>query len=149
MTMARRTFFRAAALGGAGTLVSSRHAAAEWTPAEKANVQVVNDFCAAWATSDVGKITSYMSEDVLFRNGATPTPMKGRQASFDRITGVFAQYPKIVFEVVETFAKGPIVMNERNDWLDQPGAPRRLIRVVGVFMVRDGKIAEWTDYGLR
>lgn len=148
MNRGRRRFLGTGGVAAAALLGAPVIAAAEWTAAEKAVVQVVNGFCAAWTTGDVAKIVSYMSEDVLFRNGGTP-PMKGRQASFDRIKGVFAQYPKIEFEVVETFAKGPIVMNERNDWLDQPGAPRRLIRVVGVFMVKDGKIAEWTDYGLR
>lgn len=135
-------------MGVAGLLAAPRGAAAaEWTPAEKAAVQVVNDFCAAWATSDVAKIVSYMSEDALFRQGANV--WNGRQASFDRISKVFAQYPKIEFEVVETFARGPIVFNERKDWLDQPGQPRRLIHLVGVFVVRNGKIAEWTDYGLQ
>lgn len=147
MKQDRRTFVRIGAMGGAGVLAPVGHAAAEWTLAEEANVQVVNEFCAAWETGDVSKITSYMAENVLFRNSATPT-MKGREASFERITGVFARFPAIVFEVVETFAKGPLVMNERNDWLEQPGAPRRLAHVVGVFVVEDGKIAEWTDYAM-
>ena len=143
----RRYFLEAGTVAAAGLLAAARSGeAAEWTPTEKANVQVVNDFCAAWVTGDVAKIVSYMAEDALFRQGATM--FNGRQASVDRITKVFAQYPKIEFEVVETFARGPIVFNERKDWLDQPGQPRRLIHLVGVFVVRNGKIAEWTDYGL-
>jgi limonene-1,2-epoxide hydrolase len=149
MAHGRRSFLRAGALGAAGMAAFPGLARAnEWTAAEKANVQVVNAFCAAWATGDVAKITSYMTEDVIFRNRATPA-MVGRQASFDRITNVFKQYPKIEFEVIESWARGSIVMDERKDWLYQAGKEKRLIHLVGVFVMRDGKIAEWTDYGLQ
>ena len=145
----RRGFLLKAGLGSLGIAGMARTtSAAEWSAAEKANVQVVNDFCAAWSTGDVAKIVSYMSSDVAFKNGATAT-MVGRDASAERIKGVFARYKSIVFEVVETFARGPIVMNERIDYLVQPDGTRRDIPLVGVFALKDGKITEWSDYGIR
>jgi uncharacterized protein len=147
-TPGRRRFFQSVAMGAAAVAgFPALAAAADWTALERANVKVVNDFCAAWATGDVATITSYMTDDVMFRNRATP-PMVGRQASFDRITNVFTQYPKIEFDVVESWARGPLVMDERKDWLYQPGKEKRLIHLVGIFVMRDGKIAEWADYGL-
>ena len=145
----RRGFLMNVGLGALGIVgLPQAASAAEWTAIEKANVQVVNDFCAAWSTGDVAKIVSYMSNDVVFKNGGTP-PMVGRDASAERIKGVFARYKSIVFEVVETFARGPIVMNERIDYLTQPDGTRRDIRLVGVFALNDGKITEWSDYGIR
>ena len=44
----RRSFLLSAALGPAGALLAAGRAeAAEWGPIEKANVKIVNDFCAA------------------------------------------------------------------------------------------------------
>ena len=55
---------------------------------------------------------------------------------------------KVEFEVVQTFARGPIVFNER---FDRFTLPQRSINWhgVGVFHVRDGKIAEWSDFTIR
>ena len=52
------------------------------------------------------------------------------------------------FEVKETFAIGPTVLNDRIDYITRE-ATRSPIRVVGFFLVKDGKIAEWTDYVVR
>ena len=49
------------------------------------------------------------------------------------------------FEVLDTFARGPIVVNER---IDRFTLPDRSIewRGVGVFYLKDGAIAEWSDF---
>ena len=43
---------------------------------------------------------------------------------------------------------GPTVLNDRIDYITRDGN-RSQIRVVGFFLVKDGKIAEWTDYVVR
>ena len=48
------------------------------------------------------------------------------------------------FEVLETFASGPIVINQRRDHF--MGGPLKMWHGVGVFFLRDGKIVEWYDY---
>ncbi len=48
------------------------------------------------------------------------------------------------FEVMETLAKGPMVFNERHDHFT--GLPLKTWHGVGVFFLKDGKIAEWYDY---
>jgi limonene-1,2-epoxide hydrolase len=49
-------------------------------------------------------------------------------------------------EYVSTFAKGPIVVTDRVDTQITAGKPGPKFPVVGVFLVKDGKIKEWTDY---
>jgi limonene-1,2-epoxide hydrolase len=46
---------------------------------------------------------------------------------------------------VQSFARGPIVFNER---FDRFTMPQRNVdwHGVGVFLMKDGKIAEWSDY---
>ena len=48
------------------------------------------------------------------------------------------------FEVLETFARGPMVFNERRDRFT--GGPLKMWHGVGVFFLKDGKIVEWYDY---
>jgi len=71
-----------------------------------------------------------------------------KDAVVARIKGFVDPAQVVEFPVAETFAKGPIVMNERTDRFVRPDRTNTF-HVVGVFFVRDGKIAEWTDYIIR
>jgi limonene-1,2-epoxide hydrolase len=46
----------------------------------------------------------------------------------------------------EILARNPVVVTRRTDTLITPGKPDQLFEISGVFIVRDGKIVEWTDY---
>lgn len=131
---------------GIGTLAVAglaRHAdAAELTGAEKANVKVVNDFCAAWVAHDASKIMAFFADKSAYRMTETAEPVKGRDAIADRVKTFVDRVAK--FEVLDTFAKGPMVFNERIDHFT--GGPLRSWRGVGVFFLKDGKIVEWYDY---
>jgi len=139
----RRTALTAAGAGLAAVFTANNVArAAEWTSAEKSNVQVVNDFCAAWPSHDAGKIMSFFADPCAYRMTETVEPAKGRQAVTDRITGIVDRVQR--FEVLDTFAKGPMVINERIDHFN--GGGLKSWHGVGVFFLKDGKIVEWYDY---
>jgi limonene-1,2-epoxide hydrolase len=145
----RRQFLALGAAGAAGLAVLPRAAEArDWTAGEKANVQVVNAFCAAWASSNPDQIVSFMAEDCTTRLSETQPPSKGRAALRDTIKGLFQRVQKVEIDVTESFAIGPTVLNDRIDYITREGQ-RAPIRVVGFFLVRDGSIAEWTDYVVR
>ena len=116
--------------------------AADWTPAERANVQVVNDFCAAWPSHDLQKVTSFFADDGAYRMSERQEPSKGRQAVTAKINSFLGNVVK--FEVLETFARGPMVFNERIDHFQNLNL--KSWHGVGVFFLRDGKIVEWYDY---
>ncbi len=138
----RRTFLTAG-LGALAAVGAFREAAAaELTSAERANVKVVNDFCAAWASRDPSKITSFFADSVAYRMTETAEPVKGREEVSNRIKTIVERVSK--FDVLETFARGPMVINERIDRFT--GGPVRSWRGVGVFFLKDGKIVEWYDY---
>lgn len=146
--IARRTFLKTAGSTTAAVLAFAGTADAEWTSAEKANVQVVNDFCASFAGRDVAKIASFLADTCVYRVTETAMPLVGKDAVVARIKGFVDPAQVVEFPVAETFAKGPIVMNERTDRFVRPDRTNTF-HVVGVFFVRDGKIAEWTDYIIR
>jgi limonene-1,2-epoxide hydrolase len=140
--LSRRKALRAAGAGLA-SLGSARGAhAADWTPAERANVQVVNDFCAAWPSHDLQKVTSFFAIDGAYRMSERQEPSKGRQAVTEKIDSFLGNVVK--FEVLDTFARGPMVFNERIDHFQNLNL--KSWHGVGVFFLRDGKIVEWYDY---
>jgi limonene-1,2-epoxide hydrolase len=116
--------------------------ASEWTPLEQANVKIVNDFCAAWPSHDLTKIMSFFADAGAYRMTETVEPAKGRDAVATRIRSFLDRVER--FEVLETFARGPMVFNERIDHFSS--GTLKAWHGVGVFFVKDGKIVEWSDY---
>jgi limonene-1,2-epoxide hydrolase len=141
--MTRRSSLATTGLGLAAVIGAPRRAsAAEQTPAEKANVQIVNNFCAAWPSHDLDRIMSFFAENCAYRVSEGQEPNKGNQAVRDRIRSFLDRVQG--FEVIDTFVRGPMVINERRDRFT--GGPLRMWHGVGVFFLKDGKIVEWYDY---
>lgn len=138
----RRGFL--AAGGGALALAGmARFAnAADMTSAEQTNVQLVNEFCAAWPSHDLSKVMSFFAEDGAYRMTETTPLADGRDAVSARIQTIINNVDR--FEVLDTFARGPMVINERIDHFS--GFALKTWHGVGVFFIRDGKIVDWYDY---
>jgi limonene-1,2-epoxide hydrolase len=138
-----RRGFLAAGAGLAAVAAFARPAqAAELTADERANVKIVNDFCAAWPSHDLSKVMAFFADNGAYRMTETMEPAKGRDAVTARVKSIIDRVEK--FEVLDTFARGPMVINERIDRFS--GGPLKAWHGVGVFFVKDGKIVEWYDY---
>ena len=140
--MVNRRGFLSAAAGLVTVSGVSSAAAAELTAAERANVQLVNDFCAAWSGHDLVKVMSFFADAGVYRMTETMEPAQGRDAVTARVKTIIDRVDR--FEVLDTFARGPMVINERVDRFS--GGPLKTWHGVGVFFIKDGKIAEWFDY---
>lgn len=116
--------------------------AAEMTADERANVKVVNDFCAAWSSHDLAKVMSFFADNGAYRMTETTEPAKGRDAVTARVKTIIDRAER--FEVLDTFARGPMVINERIDHFSNFSL--KSWHGVGVFFLKDGKIVEWYDY---
>lgn len=138
----RRQVLTATAAGIAALALPQAANAAEWTSAERANVQVVTDFCASWPNHNLDRLMSFFADNGAYRVSETQEPVKGRQAVSDRIKSFLDRVER--FEVLDTLAKGPMVFNERIDHFT--GGPLKSWHGVGVFFLKDGKIVEWYDY---
>ncbi len=137
------TSTRRVALGAFGALFATPFLAADMTAAEKANVRVVKDFCASWATQDLDKIMSFFAENCAYRVTETAEPVKGREAIRARITPMVPTVNEGL-RIIDTWARGPMVVHERMDRTISGGM--KSWHGVGVFFLKDGKIAEWYDY---
>ena len=116
-------------------------------PIEAANLALVTDFCAAFAARDMTKIASYLAPNCSYRITETAAPAVGA-AAVERIKSYVERSSKIEFKILDSWARGPIVINERIDSFTRPDASPAY-HLIGVFLIKDGKIEEWTDYGIR
>ena len=72
----------------------------------------------------------------------TAEPLKGRDTVAARIRPLIDRVER--FDVLDTFARGPMVINERIDRF--ASGALKAWHGVGVFFLKDGKIVEWSDY---
>src|SRR5207244_2475589 len=112
------------------------------------NVQIVKDFCGAWSTRDMSKPLEFLSRDCVYRMTETTAPANGHEGVIQRLKSYVDVTSRLEFKILETFAKGPIVMNHRVDSFVSTTRPLTW-EGVGVFLVQDGKIKEWSDYTIR
>lgn len=138
----RRGVLTGAGIGAAGLVLAGGAQAAPLSETEKANVKLVEDFCAACGGKDADKVMAFFSDNPSYRQTEQQAPAAGRPAVAEKIAGLVKVATK--FEVHESWARGPMVINERTDYFDSPRLKRW--RGVGVFLVKDGKIVEWQDF---
>ena len=144
--LTRRGFL---AVGGAGlgaVALAPRILAAAPTASEQANLDVVNAFCAAWGVPlDWNRLGSFLATDCKFRPTQTTPAIEGRDAIIGMLRDFSGNANSCEFEVLDSWARGPIVVNERVDRFALPDQSMEF-PVAGVFHLIDGKIAEWSDY---
>ena len=154
-TLPRRVLLALAGSGlgalAAAALAPGGASAAELTGSalhdlEQANVHTVRDFCASWSTLDVNRVAPFFADDAVYRVIETAKPTVGHDAIVKLIGGFLQRAQKVRFEIHRMYAAGPIVVNERHDHFTPHQGAERVFHVAGVFFVRNGKIAEWTDY---
>jgi len=145
----RRGVLGAATLGGLMLAAFAGKASAEdWTPAEQANVKLVNDFLAAAAPKDMGPQLAFLADDVSYRMTENSPVDRGHDAMVARLKSYVDNATAVELKVLSTFAAGPIVINHRIDKFTSPTNPL-LFEGVGVFFIQRGKIKEWTDYTIK
>ena len=106
--------------------------------------EVVQEFCAAFATKDVDTIASLLADDVVYHNVGM-APAVGKEASLAMIQGFLDMAEQMTFEIHRIAANGDSVLTERTDTFTINGADSP-VAVMGSFDLRDGKIVAWRDY---
>ena len=96
----------------------------------------------------MGKIATFLAEDCVYRVVETAPPARGKKDTLEQIRRYVVVSKKIEIKILESWVKGPVVVNERIDSFDPP-FPNSPFHLTGMFFVKDGKIAEWTDYLIR
>ena len=142
--MTRLSFLRS--LTGAALLPVAA-SAAELTATEKVNFDLVTRFCQAFATGDMEKIVPFLAPDVVYRLTDNAPPAKGPDA-IARIKSYVDRSTAIEFKILDQWARGSVVVNERIDAFTRAEG-NVAYHLTGVFVVKDGKITEWSDFSIR
>jgi len=106
--------------------------------------ELVRAFCDAWAEFDLDAIMGYFADDAVYHN-VPVEPAVGTDAIRAVIEGFMGGLGEIEFQVRHLVADGDVVLTERVDVFVLPAA-RIELPVMGVFEIKDGKIAAWRDY---
>ena len=106
---------------------------------------LVTEFCRKWASPDAAELAGYFTEDGIYHN-VPMDPVQGPEAIKEFIAGFTAAFDGIDFQVHRQLSDGSVVMNERTDRMRRTGGGEIELPVMGVFEVRDGRIAVWRDY---
>ena len=112
--------------------------------AESEHVDLVRRFCAAWATLDIPKIMDFFTDDAVYHNMPIQ-PIQGKDAIKSVIEQVVAPFERTDWEITHIVASGDVVLTERVDRFIGPEKTVEL-PVMGIFEIREGKIAAWRDY---
>ena len=92
---------------------------------------------------DVPTLLAYFADDGVYHN--MPGPPASGKAQIEKTLGYTQTMSSRGWEVIHQSVVGNVVFNERIDRFEVDGQSVEL-PVVGVFEVRDGKIAAWRDY---
>ena len=116
-----------------------------WTADETANVKLVEDFLTArWAVPlDLPRMGEYLADDCI--RGTLDIRVRGRENILAEIGERYGNTAAADFTTVQTFARGPIVCNERIENLTMNGRTSRW-HGIGVFRCEGGKIKEWRAF---
>lgn len=110
------------------------------------NELIVRNFIREWddPAPDAAKLAAYFTEDAVYHNMPVQ-PVNGRAAIEQTLGGMYTRMVSKGWDVLHLVTEGDTVLTERVDHFEVGGKPVD-IEVMGVFELRDGKIAAWRDY---
>jgi limonene-1,2-epoxide hydrolase len=149
LLVTRRKLFLAGGLGAIALAAAKSANAVDVGGVDKANIQLVKDFCKAWADDppdSENMANHFLAEDCIVRFGETIAPVTGQVAAAALFESFLGNGQRYDLRILETFAHGPIVVNSRMDSTIRGARTIHPTPVVGVFFIKDGKIKEWSDY---
>ena len=153
--VSRRGVMAAAGVGAAalaGLPRSTSAANRELTASEKRNLENVNALLALFGNPECTpeKLAAYLSDDCFLRVNAGKPPATGKEEAKSVFEEFLTGGQRIGIKVHENFVRGPLIANDRLDWvIDSSGKRGAEFGAVGVFvMADDGRIQEWADFVL-
>lgn len=108
--------------------------------------EVVQQLCDLMVERDAEALRPLLADDVVYQNTGMEAA-SGIEAVLANVAGQFAMFPdSYEYRTINAVGEGDLVMNERIDMIKGPDGNVHGLPVMGTFVVRDGKIARWTDY---
>ena len=108
------------------------------------SVVLIRQFMEVGVRADLDEFVSYFCEDAIWWNWPWP-PIKGRAAIREALRIGAGRMTALPWDIHHIVADDDVVMTERVDHF-QVGDKRISVPCMGIFELRNGKIAPWRDY---
>jgi limonene-1,2-epoxide hydrolase len=109
-------------------------------------LKTVESFCALMEQRDAQALKPYLADDAVYQNVGMPATV-GADAIAENLGQQFSVFPdSYAYRMINIAASGDTVLTERLDMIKTPAGDVVGVPVMGTFVVRDGRIARWTDY---
>lgn len=117
------------------------------TPEEERNRAVAREFNACWSDRDCDRLLTLLDEDVAYMVYEGGPVHVGHAAVEGAVRPFLAKYERVEFEIIRMSAIGSVVSHERTEHYYGPGGKLDTrFHVVGLLVIKDGKIVIWRDY---
>lgn len=153
--LTRRAMMMSTAFGALAVISGPARAAPSGTDQERAAIQLVSDFLAAWVSRDANRIAAFAADDIVFKGTPNDAEVKGKPAFTDttaRFLGLelankltFAERPDRIYAMGG--AAGTVVLALRTDVFTNSGKHVQ-VPLVGAFWVVGNKLKAWYDFPL-
>ena len=106
-------------------------------------------FNQAWSDRDCERLVSFLHDDVAYMVYDDGPVFSGPQEVASKVGPFMHKFSRIEFEILRLDVIGPAVIHERTEHYYGPdGELDTFFHVVGVLVMRDGKIVLWRDYAI-
>jgi uncharacterized protein len=115
---------------------------------EQANIQVIQDYYAAYAAGDLGKIKSFFAPNVIWRIPGHH-PLAGEKQGADEVAAFFTQLGKGNFKADPIFfqAQGDYVVDIHRGWSNVEDGGTQVDQLFTLmFKIENGKIVEAQNF---
>lgn len=102
-------------------------------------------FLESWGRRDLDYIMSFFAPDAIYHN-VPVEPIMGLSKIREIFAAFLDAFPEAALDVVTVAAKPDLVIAERIDRFTLSNGGKVVLPVNGVFVLRDGKIARFSDY---
>ncbi len=120
------------------------------TETETANAEMIDAFVTGWMAPDfdVAKsYTRYLAPNCVHRMSEEHAPLTTAADCIKAMQDFAASGGAVLkADITETIARGPLVIQTRDDVVRIPGQGDVPFRICALFVVKGGRIVEWNEY---
>lgn len=115
---------------------------------EQANIQIIQDYYAAYAKGDLNKVNSFFATDIVWRIPGRH-PLAGEKRGVDEVAAFFTQLSKGKFRAEPIFfqAQGDYVVDVHRGWSNVEDGGTQVDQLFTLmFTIKNGKIVEAQNF---
>jgi limonene-1,2-epoxide hydrolase len=120
------------------------------TDAERANAKLIDAFVGSWMQPDFDVAASYaryLAPNCVHRMSEEHAPLTTVADCIKAMRDFAASGGAVLkADIMETIARGPLVIQTRDDVVRIPGQGDVPFKICALFVVKDGRIVEWNEY---